>query len=210
LLSLGAYETLERYAVAKYIPSSLPVVELGAALGVVSCLVNRRLGDRRRQVSVEPNPALLPVLESNRRRNGCQFQIVQGALAYDCATVAFHASESIVDSAVARHGASDTVAVRALSLRDIMTEAGFDRCVLLCDVEGMEQALVRRESRLLRERIAALVIEVHPEILGHSGISELRAGLEDAGFELLWDAGNVWAMTNPALTLATAQETVSP
>src|SRR5262245_29008871 len=73
LLWLERYETLERHAITRWLPRDLPVVEFGASIGVVSCLVNKHLRNPAAHVCVEANPAVIPVLQRNRDRNGCRF-----------------------------------------------------------------------------------------------------------------------------------------
>src|SRR5689334_3274224 len=70
LLRLDEYETAERYAIAKFLPRSIPVIEFGAGIGAIACLTNRLLRDRSQHWVVEANPAMIPVLTGNRDRNG--------------------------------------------------------------------------------------------------------------------------------------------
>jgi FkbM family methyltransferase len=198
LLWLNAYETFERYVVGRYLPRSLPVVEFGAAIGVVSCVVNRLLSEPRRHVCVEANPRLIPLLQSNRARNRCQFSIVHAALAYDGDSVSFGISDGIVDSSLDAASGCHRVAVPAVSLADILDQSGFDRCSVVCDVEGAEAALVAREGPVLRERVVALIMEVHPEKIGASGVVRLHQQLSSLGFSTAWRRGTVWVMRQGA------------
>ena len=194
LLWLGAYETLERHAVGKYLPRSSPVVELGAAIGVVSCLVNRRLANPTLHVSVEANPALIPVLERNRDRNGCRFRIIHSALAYATDSVEFGVADDFTASSVGAVHSHSTVKVPAVSLERILSEAAFEHCTLLCDIEGSEGDLVRREPHILRDRVHTLILEVHPDHLGDLGVTELGVELQRLGFWPIWQRGNVWVL----------------
>ena len=78
----GFYEQPERIALTRYLDPDLPVIELGGCAGVIACLTNRRLHDRRAHVVVEANPLMLPLLLKNARLNGCDFQVVNAAIAY--------------------------------------------------------------------------------------------------------------------------------
>src|ERR1700722_14889072 len=84
------YETSERDAIRKYLNPKLPVIELGSAIGVISCLVNRRLVSPERHVAIEANPALIPVLQENRELNGCGFTVLHRAISYDGPEAAFY------------------------------------------------------------------------------------------------------------------------
>ena len=52
------------------------IVEFGGGIGVISCLANRRIGQRDRHIVVEANPHLIPLLEKNRSLNRCAFTVV--------------------------------------------------------------------------------------------------------------------------------------
>jgi FkbM family methyltransferase len=196
LLWLGAYETLERYAIAKYITRTTPVVELGAALGVVSCLTNRNLENPTRHVVVEANPALISALEANRERNRCGFRVVHGVLAYLAPSATFNVSASIVASSVGGQIATNPVVVPTVGLQQLVADAGFDRCTLVCDIEGSEAELVKHEGHVLRDRVETLFLEIHAEQLGAEGVAALHFNLNRIGFAAIWSRGDVWVFRN--------------
>jgi len=70
------YERPERIALREFLDPSAPVIEFGGNIGVVSCVVNRRLTNPENHIVVEANPELIPYLERNRKINNCRFQIV--------------------------------------------------------------------------------------------------------------------------------------
>src|SRR6267143_2806887 len=82
LLDVGLHETGEIALACRYIVADLPVVELGGGIGVVSCIINRRLSRPTDHVVVDANADLIPTLEANRRLNGAGFRIRNVALAY--------------------------------------------------------------------------------------------------------------------------------
>ena len=59
--------------------------------------------------------------------------------------------------------ASQAVAVPATTLQSTLDEHGFDRCTLICDIEGMELEVVRCEAQTLADRVHVLIMEVHEE-----------------------------------------------
>lgn len=107
-----------------------------------------------RHVVVEANPVLLPLLEENRRRNGCRFTIVPRALGYWRDDVEFFCNRtnftgsSATESAL--HPSSTTgdsvhvVHVKATTLERVLDD--HERCTLICDIEGSGTALLRHES----------------------------------------------------------------
>ncbi|MDX1564158.1 MAG: hypothetical protein R3236_02075, partial [Phycisphaeraceae bacterium] len=86
-LYYNLYETEEIEAIGRHLNPGLPVIELGACIGVLSCLTNRKLTDPSRHAVVEANPDLIETLQANRAANGCSFEIHHGAIAYGASEV---------------------------------------------------------------------------------------------------------------------------
>jgi hypothetical protein len=74
----GLYEVPERFAVRNFGRCDLPVVEFGGSVGVVVCLLNRRLRNLGNHVVVEADPGWAPLLTENRGQNRCRFEISHG------------------------------------------------------------------------------------------------------------------------------------
>jgi hypothetical protein len=64
-LAFGLHEMEERELVERWLPRDIPTFELGGGLGVVSCLINRKLARPSDQIVVEANPIMIPILEQN-------------------------------------------------------------------------------------------------------------------------------------------------
>ena len=184
-LLTGRYEQPERNAVRAYLPPDLPVVELGGCVGVVSCITNKVLKSPARHVVLEANPLAIPHLTRNREVNGCDFKILNRALAYDCRTVTFRPSPDLWGTSL-DHNLSMEVPVITPSaqLSQILSEEGFDRYVLICDIEGYEYELVMREPEALRQ--AELVImELHPHMIGEDKVRVILSEIQNLGFMTL-------------------------
>jgi FkbM family methyltransferase len=193
LLRLDEYETAERYAIAKFLPRDLPVIEFGGGVGAIACLTNRLLHDRSQHWVVEANPTLVPVLARNRDVNGAQFQICHGALAY----VSGGTINMDIDSAVLETHVDDeraTTSVPAVTLADLVERSGFARFCLICDIEGMESELLARESSLLQDRVALIIVEVHPDRLGNAAVEGMARHFAQLGFRNRWTSGDVWVL----------------
>lgn len=76
----SSLEKPEQYLADIYIPRDATVLEMGARYGTVSCVINKRLNDPTKQVSVEPDERVLKALEKNKKRNKCEFNIVYGTV----------------------------------------------------------------------------------------------------------------------------------
>ena len=207
LLCLSNYETVERYAIAKYMPRQLPVVEFGASIGVVSCLIDRLLIAPKVQIAVEANPGLISILEANRKRNNCGFAVVNAAIAYGTEAVEFGISESSVSGSLTTTGTTRSKSVvGTTSLKNIVSSNHIDRCTLVCDIEGAEAQLVRRESDVLQKHVDTLIMEVHPALLGDSEVAQLADELKHRKFLTVWQRGDVWVLRNSAVKTARATE----
>jgi FkbM family methyltransferase len=193
-LLLDRHEPEERRLLERWLRTDLPVVELGGAMGVISCLTNRRLARPQDHVVVEANPGIIPLLERNRDLNRCGFRVINKALAYDADTVAFNVHSSFTES---RIGDDSGMAVLAptTSLGAILAEAGFDQISLICDIEGAEAALVERELDTLQRHVRTLLVEIHPYLIGQETAAWINRALEGAGFALRDQAGNNWVFT---------------
>jgi FkbM family methyltransferase len=185
------YEKPEREAVKRFLDSTLPIIELGGSIGVVSCLANLKLSDPGQHIVVEANPVLIPLLESNRERNRCKFTILPRVVAYGSQQAVFHSnSTNFVGSTALTHHASDMIVgdiledveVQTITLESVLDQYGFDQCTLICDIEGAEAELIEHEFDVIRRKVKTLIIEVHPYFLGEEGVKDLLARIEALGF----------------------------
>lgn len=71
-------EVIEQQLAQKYIQQDDIVLELGARYGTVSCMINSKLKNKTLQVSVEPDDRVWDALETNKKNNKCEFNIVKG------------------------------------------------------------------------------------------------------------------------------------
>src|SRR5712671_5551015 len=71
----GSYEKEERELITRWVRPADRVLELGACLGIVSCVTNKLLADKSRHVVVEANPFCIPTLRHNKELNQSGFRI---------------------------------------------------------------------------------------------------------------------------------------
>jgi FkbM family methyltransferase len=184
------YERPEREALRRFLDPELPVVEFGGSVGVVSCLTNRKLSHPQQHVVVEANPALIPLLKKNRDLNQCEFEVLPRMVGYGSEqstfypnSVYFLASTAIPPSS----GEADVILeVQTVNLQSILDQYGFDRCTLICDIEGGEADLVRHESGVLKERVATIILEVHEWSLGEERVAGMIEEIEGLGFRTVY------------------------
>jgi FkbM family methyltransferase len=186
------YEEPERKALRHFLDPRLPVVELGGSIGVVACLTNKRLHVPENHVVVEANPDLIPLLQRNRDQNGCRFTIVHRALAYGADQVTFYRNVIFLAGNVDHmwgESCADATTVQTITFADLLARFGFDRCTLVCDIEGAECSLVEQEPDVLRARVATLLLEAHREALPDA-TSRMLQELRRLGFrERFYESG---------------------
>lgn len=196
VLRLQRYEGAERYAVAKFLPRDRPVLELGAGVGAVACLVNRLLVDRTQHWVVDANPRLLPLIDETRRANGAGFHVIHGAIGYDSETVAFGVDDAVGMSRIGLDGPT-MITVPTLTFADLQRRTKVQNGTLIADIEGAEAALLEREGDCIAECIRTIILEVHPDVLGEHRVGALRTRLAELGFAHVWSHGDVWVLAQP-------------
>lgn len=180
----GWYEAPEREAIRKYVHSDWSVVELGACIGVVSCITNKLLDNPKAHVVVEINPLVIPHLEANRETNGCSFRIVNSALCYDAQEVPFRAHLDFWANFMHQSGDHPETTVPATQLKVILDEEEFEEFALICDIEGQEFELVLHEEEALR-KASLIIMEVHPHMMREGGIEMIMSRLDEYGFRIV-------------------------
>jgi FkbM family methyltransferase len=201
-LLTNRYELPERRAVTHHLRRDLPVIELGGALGVVACITNKLLKDPTAHVVVEANPLAIPLLKLNKESNHCGFNIVNRAIAYDVETVTFRpavdlAANSIETYGTQSYGTAPPVTVEAVQLGRLITEYGFSRFSLVCDIEGKEYDLVCHEIEALK-RADAIIMETHARIIGEEKTKLMMNKLTDLGFKIVEEDGYVTTLRQSA------------
>jgi FkbM family methyltransferase len=198
LLLLDSYEKSERQILRTYLDRTRPVIELGASIGVVACITNRMLDDPGKHVAVEGNPDLIGVLTDNRSRNRCGFSVLNRAVAYGADEVTFYQAPEFLASSV-QLKTDHPVTVPAITLGQIIQEYGFERCTVICDIEGGEMDLVKHEIDALRRHVETLILEVHGWRVGQGLAEEMIRTLERTGFEAVHKQGEIRVFRNTAL-----------
>jgi FkbM family methyltransferase len=203
-LLLGKHEKPERTAIKQFLDPRLPVVELGACLGVVSCLTNKRLQDPQKHVVVEANPDLLQLLEENRARNSSGFTILHRVLAYGNDSVRFYVDDSIICSSLSMVSGR-AITVQTITLKEILDSFAFRRCTLICDIEGAEVHLFEHEADVIRDRVDLLIIEVHETLLGKKPVDAMLAKLKQMGFTIAYRNWETYVFRNSQGDLRAAE-----
>jgi FkbM family methyltransferase len=190
---LGTYEKEEATYLAQFLDPGDCVLELGACLGYVSCLVNTILDDKQKHVVMEANPKLINYIERNKKENNCGFHI-ENAIISDLATNAFYIHDLIVGSSQKRK-TPHKIEVNGVRISQLESDYDLSFNVLIMDIEGGELELLRNHQDEISgfERI---FMELHPfaGILTLKEAEECEIILRSLGFSRLLQDGNyqIW------------------
>jgi hypothetical protein len=128
---------------------------------------------------------------------------VHGAVAYGGGReVTFTVADDLLCSRVGgpESDAARTLTVPAVTLGEVIKGRGFERCTLVCDIEGAEVELIRREREVLRRSVETVIIETHDRVLGDAApVGGTPRALEEIGFEAVYESGDVYVFRNRLL-----------
>ena len=159
----NTYEDAERALVARTVQTGDRVLEISGGIGFV-----RRT--KRTQ----------PVIRANHARKPITPELRMKAMSGDGGPVTFHVSDHVLSSSMqARRRAEREVTVESDALRDVLAEHRPD--VVVMDVEGAEIDLLPDTDL---NAVRALVLELHPDVVGEAAIDALLADLRAQGFSI--------------------------
>jgi FkbM family methyltransferase len=187
----GSYESDERELIRKWIQPSDSVIELGACLGVVSCVTNRLLSDKSKHVVVEANPFCIAAIYRNRNLNGAGFLIEHCAVGNQ-SEVTFYLHPVYIVGGSSQRKTDQPVRLPAKSLRQLENERG-PFTALIIDIEGSELEVFESSKDILR-RFRIVIAELHDWAIGDAGVERCRQILLGSGLLFVGRAGitEVW------------------
>lgn len=177
----GNYEVEDLEVVRACLKPADRVIELGACLGIVSCVTNRMLADKTRHVVVEANPFCIPTLHRNRDLNGCGFLIEHCAVSLR-REVTFHVNPAVIVGSSLQVKSGLPVRVPARTLAELDARHG-PFTTLIMDIEGAELETFEHSRDLLRH-YRLVIVELHDWVLGEAGLKRCREILAEAGLKL--------------------------
>ena len=190
------YEREERHFVNEYLANTtLPVIEFGASIGVISCITNKSLNNPEKHIVVEANPRLLSILQKNKEANRCKFEICHLALGYEDDEITFYLHDKFVGGSVQR-ATNNAVRVPSTSLQQIIETNHFNACHVICDIEGGEIELVEHEIAILQAHTHLFIVSTHDFITGDESVQTLVKTLQDHGFVIKEQIGGDYVFAN--------------
>ena len=177
----GIYELEIRNLIKKYMEDR-PTIELGASIGVVSCITNKKL--TKPHMVLEANPELMDILKTHKHINRSSFEIVNAALAYED-TVSFYIQHKA--SAGRLEPPGKEVTVKGMRLKKLIEKLNPNEKInLIVDIEKAEVDLIENEMDILNDHVDTLFIETHPG-------TETVIPIISKSFDLLEEQNKVFA-----------------
>ncbi|HVM62077.1 MAG TPA: FkbM family methyltransferase [Verrucomicrobiae bacterium] len=174
----GSYEAEERAFVRAFVRPNDTVLELGACLGIVSCVTNKILANKSKHVVVEGNPFCIPTIHRNRELNQCGF-LVENCAVSNQRDAVFYLHPVYIVGGTTQRATARAVRVPSRSLVDLNSRYG-PFTVLIMDVEGSELDLLEASTEALAG-YRLVIVELHPWIIGDASVERCRQILADAG-----------------------------
>lgn len=177
MLVRGDYEMPERRAVSALLRKDDRVLEIGSCVGVVAMTAAKIVGARN-VLAFEPNPAAAKVAQENFAANRFPVELVNAAVGTAEGTLDLRISpDSWLGASSRRQFEGRTVTTPMRSIAGVVND--FKPSVLVIDTEGMEEELL---AACPLSHVRALVVEVHPDVIGEVGIARLGERLRNSGF----------------------------
>ena len=176
------YELTERKTIRKFLEPNDRVLEVGGAIGLISMLAARIVGEDRVFV-YEANPEILAAANQNYTLNGLALRGRHAAVVADNFsgdTVDFFVQENFWSSSLLSRGpATNRIEAPAVKLGALLQRHG--PTALIMDVEGAELDILAASNL---DGLRKLCVEVHTRYLGLERANELLSKLRDRGLLL--------------------------
>ena len=198
LLAKGRpYEAEETAFAQRVLHPGDNVIELGGSIGILTAIVQKRIGISGRHIVVEADPLLVPVL----RRNAPNADVRTAAIAYsDGRTVRFSRGATAHEGRLAGPADVEVFDAPVLRFAPLAAEMAGSHYSLLCDIEGAELDLFRHEPAAAFAGLSWAIVEVHPRQFADQGvdIEAFIALCADKGLALAERRADVLLLKGPA------------
>ncbi len=195
MLFWGFYESAEMRLIPKYIDANLPVVELGASLGIVSCRAIAQLNEHTPYTCIEANPFLVPVIHKNikaQHPNKQKLFVENKAIAYngkEAVNMQITGNNTQGRINYEENNSAEAVFVKTTTLLPYSSHP----YTLICDIEGMEIEILKNDAVALKN-CKHLFIELHKAwyLQDKFEVDQLKEFILTLGFILIERDGNVF------------------
>ena len=183
VINTSAAEYPEQCLAHKFVESDASVLELGARYGSVSCVINKKLQDKTKQVSVEPDASVWTALERNIQTNGCSVNIHKGF-------VSKASRELVLMGYASRTVPSSSSNNLSLSVEDLQNKYNLTFDTLVADCEGFLETFFD-EHPFMYDQLRTVIFEA--DFPNKCNYPKIRAALKENGFrEIIHGFQNVY------------------
>ncbi|MEO0388553.1 MAG: FkbM family methyltransferase [Pseudomonadota bacterium] len=176
----GVYEAPEVDALRALLRPGDRVLDLGAGFGMTSTFAALQPGVEA-VTAVEANPEIIGYLRRVYRLNAVSAEVLHGVLVSKDAgeDALFYMRPMVWGASLFEEGGWSRRQLTVPTLDLAATVSALRPTVLSCDIEGSEgDVLMNIDLSTLR----AIVVELHPHIIGEALVEAIAARLETAGF----------------------------
>lgn len=176
----GAYETSECDFVERTVGAEDRVLELGAGIGLVGLIATRLCGEDN-VMTCEANPDLESLIRKNYDLNGWRPNLLMKAVTSDGRDVEFFVSSKLLSSSTFNcEPTGNCIVVGSCAIGKLIERQR--PTVVVMDVEGGESELIPAADL---SGVRAVIVEIHPQVVGAERVDELLENLESKGFSLI-------------------------
>jgi FkbM family methyltransferase len=175
-------EVPEQYLASTYVNPDAVVLELGARYGTVSCVINNRLLNRSKQVSVEPDETVWKALEDNIEKNGCSVHIHKGFVSKK--------PKKLIHMGYASTTIDGNTETTSLSVEELQRQYNLTFDTLIADCEGFLQTFFD-EHPFMYSQLHTVIFEA--DFPTKCNYDTIRTTLRNAGFkQIIYGFQNVY------------------
>lgn len=173
----------EQTLVHTFLDEDACVLELGARYGSVSCVINKKLVDKKNQVSVEPDSTVWDALESNILANKCEITLHKGFVSNK--KLGLHPM-GYASSAVE----TQSTDIPSISVRGLESIYSLKFNTLVADCEGFLETFFD-ENPFLYQQLHTVIFEA--DFPNKCNYTKIRDTLKQKGFrEIIHGFQNVY------------------
>tara|TARA_B100001173_G_scaffold174834_1_gene150866 strand:+ start:79 stop:840 length:762 start_codon:yes stop_codon:yes gene_type:complete len=199
-----SYESDEIRFLKRILEEGVNVVELGGSLGIVSGITRSIIGPLAKHIIVEANPELINICKNNAciHSNTTETEIICKAVSYaPTAKVGFTKGINSHTGRISKLSDEVYYEVEKVELRTLVEKLpGGVPYVLICDIEGAEYDMFKKEHRDTFKNLSFAVIGMRTRIYRSLGLNEedFFNMLSEKGLKILDRSGDVLLFKGPA------------
>ncbi len=192
-LLLGRYEVQERRLAEQFLTPQDSVLEVGGAIGFIGLFCQTRLGITQ-YTTVEANPGTVERLRRNYEINGRTPTVWNLALAAQDGDVTLNIGNEFWENSLVAGAGGKTVKVPGVSLSTLVGRMSYSPSAFIMDIEGAEQYV---DFRQLPSSVRKIIVELHPDFIGHRATYRIVGELLNLGFHVEREEGGTFLFLRP-------------